>query len=153
MCKLAASLRVVAHDELIIFSMESMLDVADLATRREVPRSLLIRVQHGMRIWASALGRQPIVSADNPAASMWAGRCKVRPGIGIMFPALAMVAYHLIWVMWAFSGTSVNVCKLAATIRVVAHYELIVFSMESVLDVADVASRREVAWSWLVWVL
>ena len=70
---MSASIRVVAHDELIIFGVESMLDVANMASRREVTWSLLIRVLQGRTSWASALGRQPVMGADEPA-SMWA-RC------------------------------------------------------------------------------
>jgi len=70
---LAASIRVVAHDKLIIFGMESVLDVAYVASRREVAWSRLIWVLQGRTNWASALGRQPVVGADEPA-SMWA-RC------------------------------------------------------------------------------
>jgi len=53
---LSASIRVIAHDELIIFGMESMLSVADMASRRKVTWSLLIWVLKIRTCWAPALG-------------------------------------------------------------------------------------------------
>jgi len=99
-----------------------------MASRREVIWSLLVGVLQSRRSWAPALGRQPIVSADDPA-SLWA-RCNgFWPGNEHVFTAMAKVANHLIGMSWAFSGTSINVCELAASIRMIAHYEIIILCM------------------------